>query len=215
MRTEDEVLAPRPSVGGLVARVGQALPWRRSPVVLSSGQAPANTANTSAAPGAAAPPRRKSEMGRLLIGMLAYIVGSYLIQYLLVLVNGLWGLHLERTQNLFPASWPLVGQMSRYSLIYLMLLIALIWLLYRTNIIPRDLFGVRRAAEQRNAAAAPTVTTGRRRSARRSATSTTTTSHTTTSARRAAAAHAPATSGTHDLEYGRVRALQRARRRKR
>jgi hypothetical protein len=147
-------------------------------------------------------------MSKLAIGMLAYVVGSYALQIVLVLVNSTFKLHLEQVQTLFPKTTPLVGTMTKFALIYFLLVILLIWGLFRFNIIPRDPFGQRGQAQSRtrgNAPAAPSQETAswssRRRAARRAAD--------------AAAAAKPTTfAGVHDEEYERVRALQRARRRK-
>jgi hypothetical protein len=147
-------------------------------------------------------------MSKLAIGMLAYVVGSYALQIVLVLVNSTFNLRLNEVQALFPHTTPLIGNMTKFALIYFLLVILLIWGLFRFNIIPRDPFGARAQAQSRargNAPAAPTQElvswSSRRRAARKAA--------------NAAAAAKPTTfAGAHDEEYERVRALQRARRRK-
>jgi hypothetical protein len=85
------------------------------------------------------PPR--TPMSRFVVAMVAYLVGSIAIEYALLLVNVQFHLHLERQQSLFPAGFPVLGSMSWYSLIYLAALVALILLLYRTRVMPRELFG--------------------------------------------------------------------------
>jgi hypothetical protein len=190
---------------------------------------------------AAAPPRPRSEMSRFFIGMMAYVIGSFLLQYLVLLANNVFKLNLQAAQTLFPKGTPIIGTMTKFSLIYIMGLIALIWLLYRTNIMPRDLFSAQRNARlnaQRGAqggarggtttsATPSTRHSGRRRSI---ATATVPASRATPTVRRPAApsrtaataarraSHGPtavARGDTGDDHYDRVRAQQRARRRKR
>lgn len=94
------------------------------------------------------PPR--TPMSRYGLAIVAYLVGSLVIEYALLLANVQFHLHLERPQTLFPSGFPLLGSMSWYSLIYLAALAALVWLLYRTGVMPRQLFGrppVRKQAE--------------------------------------------------------------------
>lgn len=94
--------------------------------------------------------RPRSPMSRFVVAMAAYLVGSIAIEYALLLANAGFHLHLERGQTLLPPSLPVFGNMSWYSLIYLVALVGLIWLLYRTGVMPRDLCGrssMRRPAE--------------------------------------------------------------------
>jgi hypothetical protein len=164
---------------------------------------------TTGANGAAGTPQPKFGRGisKLAIGMLAYVVGSYALQIVLVLVDSTFKLGLGQMQTLLPKNTPLIGGMTKFALIYFFLVILLIWALFRFNIIPRDPFGARAQAQTRargGAAAAPTTETvswsARKRAARKAAD--------------AAAANEPTFAGAHDDEYQRVRAMQRARRRK-
>jgi hypothetical protein len=168
----------------------------------------ANGAATGANGATGAPqPKVGRGMSKLLIGMLAYVVGSYALQIVLVLVDSTFKLNLGQVQTLFPKTTPLIGPMTKFALIYFLLVIVLIWALFRFNIIPRDPFGARalRDAQRRQS---PTATppqgqsswSSQRRAARRAAD--------------AAAVDQPMASGDHDDEYERVRAMQRARRRK-
>jgi hypothetical protein len=179
--------------------------------------AQATKGSKGAAPAAAPPARKRTPMGRFFWAMIAYVIGSILLENLLLLANAFFKLNLQKTQNLFPTSWPFVGNMTRFTLIYLLLLVALIWILYRTGVMPRDPLGTRSRDAQRTTAGNASASAGRSRSARRAAAA-----HAATSTpRRAAspAARTPAaahtTGGAHDVEYNRVRALQRSRRRKR
>ncbi len=199
--------------------------------LLPSALASRTTATPQGGAAGTKPPR--SQWNRFFFAMLAYLIGSIVLEYVLLLANTFFKLHLERAQNLFPTSWPFVGSMSRYSLIYVLLLAALIWVLYRTNIMPRDMFGARAAQQQRgnaqgtNASSTTTATSAasRRHSARRQSAlvSTVPAPHRKTSGQRAAAATsarssastvATPSSGDHDEAYLRARAIQRLRRRK-
>lgn len=83
----------------------------------------------------------RSPMSRFVVAMAVYMAGSLAIEFALILANGLFHLHLERRQSLLPAGFPLVGNMSWFSVVYLVALIGLIWLLYRAGVMPRGLFG--------------------------------------------------------------------------
>lgn len=227
----DNLPPARAESGGLLGRIaGVLLPQRRLvdvPATSTKG-APAKNQQNGATPAPAA--QSRPPMGRVLIGLLAYLVGSIVLQYLLIWLNGTFPLHLEGTQALFPRNTPLVGSMSTYSLLYLLFLVALIWGLYRFNVLPRNLFGTR--AAQRNATPVDPPTDGNRRSAavrrarRASQTSATTSAPSTTKATarpataptRRAPVQPPAatksTNGSDDEVYERVKALQRSRRRK-
>lgn len=212
----DGLPAARAEPSGILGRLGRVVP---RPFVVS--RAPATPANGNSP----APARPRGEMGRFFTGMMAYVIGSFLLQYLLLLANSYFKLNLNATQTLFPRNTPLIGSMTSFAIIYLLLLIALIWALYRFNIMPRDLLGARRAA-QRAAQSAATPTGTRSRSRRRRGTGTTTSTagtgaaHTASTTRRANASLRPpltraSEDGTSDAHYERVKALQRGRRRKR
>ncbi len=87
-------------------------------------------------PPSSPPPR----MGRFLLGLAVYLVGSIVLQFALLFASQYFKLRLENTQTLFPSGTPLVGHMSWFSLLYLLFLIVLIWLLYRTGLMPRQMF---------------------------------------------------------------------------
>jgi hypothetical protein len=229
---QDNVPPARSEPGGLLGRFGALLPRRRYvdvPATPTKGTAARNQQN-GATP---APAQQRLPMGRILIGFMAYLVGSIVLQYVLIWLSVTYKLHLERTQALFPRNTPLLGSMSTYSLVYLLFLIALIWGLYRFNVLPRNLFGTR-AAAQRNAAPVDPTSNGNRRSAaarraRRASQASATTSapsaakasaRPATTPTRRAPAQTPATkatkmtNGNDDEVYERVKALQRSRRRK-
>jgi hypothetical protein len=161
--------------------------------------------------------------GRVAIGLVAYMFGSMALQYVVLLADSVFKLHLSTTtQTLFPTSLPIIGSMTKFELIYLLLLLAYVWLLFRLNVIPRDLFRPRTATSRGGSSSTSTTTTlGRSKSARRRAGLTATTSspatnHGTTTrsgaAARAARAEAKADTGDDDNEYDRVRSLMRRRR---
>lgn len=79
-------------------------------------------------------------MGRFLLGLAVYLIGSIVLQFALIFASQYFKLHLENTQTFFPSGTPVVGHMSWFSLIYLLSLIVLIWLLYRTGIMPPQMF---------------------------------------------------------------------------
>lgn len=89
-------------------------------------------------PSSASPPR--GSVRRLLLGLLVYLIGSIVLQFALIFASQYFKLHLENTQTLFPSGTPFVGHLSWFSLIYLLFLIVLIWLLYRTGLMPRQTF---------------------------------------------------------------------------
>ena len=227
---KDNLPPARAESGGLLGRLGGALLPRRWFVDVPAASTKGATARNQQNGGTPAPAQPRPPMGRMLIGLLAYLVGSIVLQYVLIWLSVTFKLHLERTQALFPRNTPVVGAMSTYSLLYLLFLIALIWGLYRFNVLPRNLFGTR--AAQRNATPAAPPSDGNRRSAaarraRRASQASATTSATnttrasarpaTTSTRRAPVQPPPATkatNGSDDEAYERVKALQRSRRRK-
>lgn len=206
----------QPSTGGSI----QAL-WGRFSQALAPR--PATTATGTAQAGQKPP----VGLGRMAIGLVAYMVGSMALEYLILFVDNIYHLKLTTTvQSFFPTSWPVVGSMTKFTLIYLLLLVAYVWLLFRLNVIPRDLFGARAAAARRNAAATTTTATvGRSKSARRRAGLTNTTSASATAShgvttRRSGAAvrlareEALKTPDGEDDEYHRVRSLNRRRRKR-
>jgi hypothetical protein len=163
--------------------------------------------------------------GRVAIGLVAYMFGSMALQYVVLLADSFFKLHLSTTtQTLFPTTLPLVGRMTKFELIYLLLLLAYVWLLFRLNVIPRDLFRPRGAtARGGSISTTATTTLGRSKSARRRAGLTATTSspaanHGTTTRRSGAAARVARaeskadTAADDDDEYDRVRSLMRRRR---
>jgi hypothetical protein len=204
--TGDALPLPQRIVAGVREVAGRLRPRavERSP---SAAPPSANGATSSNGANGASGTQRPGfgrGMSKLAIGMLAYVVGSYALQIVLVLVNSTFKLRLDQAQTLFPRTTPLVGSLTKFALVYFLLVIVLIWLLFRFNLIPRDPFGARAAARPRGSVPAPTHEmvswSARRRAARKAAD--------------AAAANEPTFAGAHDDEYERVRAMQRARRRK-
>jgi hypothetical protein len=197
---------PQRIVAGVRELAGRLRP---SAIERTSTPASRATGATAGANGATGTPQPKfgRGMSKLLIGMLAYIVGSYALQIVLVLADSTFKLNLGQVQTLFPHTTPLIGTMTKFALIYFLLVIVLIWALFRFNIIPRDPFGARAMNEARRRQSQPAAPpqgqaswSSQRRAARRAADAT--------------AADQPTPAGEHDDEYERVRAMQRARRRK-
>jgi hypothetical protein len=207
--TGDAPPLPQRLVAGLREVAGRLRPSAiERPTAARSSSA--NGASSGASANGSTPTPRQGfgrGMSKLAIGMLAYVVGSYALQIVLVLVNANFKLRLEQVQTLFPRTTPLIGSMTKFALIYFLLVILLIWGLFRFNVIPRDPFGARTQAQSRTRGSVPTAPpketaswSSRRRAARKAANS--------------AATKQATFAGAHDEEYERVRALQRARRRK-
>lgn len=191
--------------------------------------------------GGAATQQRKPSSGifKFMFGLIVFVVGSQLLAFVLFFLDGLVGRRLS-TLEIFPPSVPLIGGMTLYLLVYFLLVVGLWYVLYKTNIIPRDPFGVKtRAAEQaraaggaRGTAATPGSGKPRTRAERRRLASETAAAEAAKSSAKNAtrapakpvaakaaparangkAAQAPAPG--HDAEYERVRAADRQRRRR-
>jgi hypothetical protein len=162
---------------------------------------------------------QRGDMMKMMRGLLAYVVGSIVIQYGVVFAdNQFFHQYLQKhVQTLFPTTWPLVGTMTWYALIYILLLITLVWGLYHFNVMPRN-FGASQAA-RRNAPPPTTTTLGRGKTAQKRAATAVSASPSTakgTTVRRPATPARTVTANDSDESYDRVRALQqRARKRKR
>ncbi len=163
----------------------------------------------NATTGAGGAQKPRSKIWQFLFGMIIFVVGSQLAAYVLFFLNAQFNLGLNSIV-LIPASVPLIGGMTPFLLLYLALVIMLWVLLYRFNIIPKDPFGAKAAAEAR-ARERATVSAGshRTRSERRRAATAT---KTKAEPRRVATiSHGDEAS---DEAYERMKAAQRARRRR-
>lgn len=170
----------------------------------------------SAATGAAGTQKPRSKIWQFVFGMIIFVVGSQLAAYVLFFLNTQFNLGLNDTV-LIPTGVPLVGGMTPFLLLYLLFVILLWVLLYRFNIIPKDPFGAKAAAAAR-AQERTTVSTSAHRTRserRRTATGATTaksSAKTPVESRRlATVSHGDDAS---DEAYERVKAAQRARRRR-
>lgn len=195
--------------------------------------------------GGAATQQRKPSSGifKFMFGLIVFVVGSQLLAFVLFFLDGLVGRRLS-TLEIFPPSVPLIGGMTLYLLVYFLLVVGLWYVLYKTNIIPRDPFGVKtRAAEQarvaggaRGAAATPGSGKPRTRAERRRLAGETAATDAAKSSTKSSAKHATrapakpvpakaapagangkaakALAPSHDAEYERVRAADRQRRRR-
>lgn len=165
--------------------------------------------------GAAGTQKPRSRIWQFVFGMIIFVVGSQLAAYLLFFLNEQFNLGLN-TIVLIPTSVPLVGGMTPFLLLYLSLVILLWVLLYRFNIIPKDPFGAKAAADARARERATVSTSSyRTRSERRRAAATTTVKSSAKAQveprRLATVSHGDDAS---DEAYERVKAAQRARRRR-
>jgi hypothetical protein len=171
-------------------------------------------AGGSAANGAAGSQKPRSRTWQFIFGMIIFVVGSQLAAYVLFFLNAQFNLGLNSIQ-LIPASVPLIGGMTPFLLLYLALVIGLWVLLYRFNIIPKDPFGAKAAAEAR-ARERASVSAGSHRTRaerRRAATSTAKPSAKPQPEPRRVATVSHGDDAS-DEAYERMKAAQRARRRR-
>lgn len=161
--------------------------------------------------------RPKSGAGRFFLGMLILMIGSQVLFYVEAVV--FVALHLSQQAHIWPASTPILGGLTPFLLIYLLLIIALWYGLYRFKIIPRDPFGVKSQQTARaNASASATSIPGTRktRADRRHATVVASTTPTKGGAKPAKPMTVveAAPPREHDATYQQVRAMQKNRRRR-
>jgi hypothetical protein len=158
----DDMPAGQTGFGGWMGRLGQVL-LPRQPIVDTSSldtKRGANGTTTNVTPPtgwARWDIRPKSQMGKLIFGMLIYFLGSQLLEFGLALVFNQLKISLTARQTLFPANTWVVGGLTNFSLIYFVLIALFVWLLFRFNVIPRDFL---RPASQRNAARNQGATSG-------------------------------------------------------
>lgn len=100
--------------------------------------------------------RPQSSWGRLLFGFMVYLLGSFILQPLILLIFGWLHINPAARQPFFPANTWVIGTANVYTLVYFVFLALFIWALFRFNIIPRDPFGARAAAERRAGGASAT-----------------------------------------------------------
>lgn len=153
---------------------------------------------------AGAATRPKSGTSRFFFGMLVFLLGSQLLATGLSLLDGAVFHGSLQGTTVAAHSVPLLGGLSWFLLLYMAITIGFWALLYRFKIIPRDPFGMKAQATARAAQARPTVSAGRTRAARRGLA---TTDKVVATPRRVV-------SGEADSAYERVKAAQRARRRR-
>ena len=157
---------------------------------------------------------------KLVLTMAIILISAPLGEYVILLVGK--ALKINYNQVIIGKGIPLVGGLTLFTLVYLVYIVLIYIALFKFNIFPKDLFGARAKAEARareraaqNASNASSTARASRRASTRHATSTTSASP---SARRvAAAARAetqPTITGDYDAEHARVKAAQRARRRR-
>ncbi len=90
-----------------------------------------NSATRGGATPAASIPRPK--MGRFMMGMVAYLIGSYVIQYLVIFldVKFKWGLEKKTVVTL-----PLLGPINGITLVFMLSLVGLLFALYKFRVLP-------------------------------------------------------------------------------
>jgi hypothetical protein len=128
-----------PAATGWRGRIGGLLVPRRT---LTTAQSEAQ---------AARPGRPQGRWGKLLFGFMVYLLGSFLLQPLILLVFQWLHINPAARQPFFPAGTWVVGTANIYTLVYFVFLAVFIWALFRFNIIPRDPFGARANYQQRQA----------------------------------------------------------------
>jgi hypothetical protein len=131
-----------PAATGWRGRIGGLLVPRRT---LTTAQSEAQ---------AARPGRPQGRWGKLLFGFMVYLLGSFLLQPLILLVFQWLHINPAARQPFFPAGTWVVGTANVYTLVYFVFLAVFIWALFRFNIIPRDPFGARANYQQRQAGGA-------------------------------------------------------------
>lgn len=186
---------------------------------------PSRVDRTGATPGAT-PPKSLGALGgvgKLVLTMAIILISAPLGDALLAFIFS--RLHLSVTQVLVGKGIPLIGGMTLFTFCYLAYIILIYIALFKFNIFPRDLFGARAKAEARarervaarNTSSATSSARASRRAGQHAAVTTTAA---TTKGRRAAATKmrpepaAPIIGHEFDAEHARVRAAQRARRRR-
>lgn len=164
-------------------------------------------AGAGGATGSAKKPRSSSF--KFLLGMMVFIFSAEFLVYLLSFVDNVV-FHGALTHAVL-GTVPLLGPVSVFFLLYILLTLGLWLALYRLNIIPRDPFGVKAqqaAARARSTrSGSTTATIGRNRAARQASGTTASAAKDSSSSRRVA-------SGPNDAAYQRVKAAQRTRKRR-
>ncbi|HEX6819171.1 MAG TPA: hypothetical protein VF120_12410 [Ktedonobacterales bacterium] len=168
---------------------------------------------TTGTTGAAGTTKPRSGSFKFLLGMMIFIFSAEFLVYILAFVdNSVFKGALEKTQI---GNVPLLGKISPFFILYILLTLGLWMALYRFNIIPKDPFGVKgqqaaaaRGATRGTTSRSTTAAVGRNRAARQGAgASASTAAKETSSSRRTV-------SGPNDAVYQRVKAAQRSRKRR-
>ncbi|HEV8192472.1 MAG TPA: hypothetical protein VGP82_13480 [Ktedonobacterales bacterium] len=171
-------------------------------------------AGRDATSGSASSQRPRSRTWQFIFGMIIFVVGSQLAAYVLFFLNAQFNLGLNSIE-LIPTSVPLIGGMTPFLLLYLASVIGLWVLLYRFNIIPKDPFGAKAAAAARARERTSVSTVSHRtRAERRRATTSTAKSSAKTQPEPRRVATVSHGDEASDEAYERMKAAQRARRRR-
>lgn len=156
---------------------------------------------------------------KLVLTMAIILIAAPIGEYVILLIGK--ALKINYNQAIIGKGVPLFGGMTLFTFVYLVYIILIYVALFKFNIFPRDMFGARARAEARareRLAARNASTSSSARASRRAGRHAATTSSATPSARRVAAnarAETQATiTGEYDAEHARVKAAQRARRRR-
>lgn len=188
-----------------LSRVGSALAPRAARTGTTA------TRSASSAPGA----RPRGSTMRFFVGMLLFVIGSQVVFYIEAFAVQKFAPGLA-TARIWSPNAPLVGGLTPYLLIYFLLVVGLWYGLYRSNIIPKDVFGMRAQRAARDASTTTVGVTHRTRAERRQAAAALQAKDAAksgSSARRAVVAPPAQPDRPYDAIHERVRAQQRARRR--
>ncbi len=125
-----------------------------------SSAAPATTQAGATGAVAAPPQRQRSSMGKFFFGMSLYMILALAAQFVLSFIFARLPASYS-TQALFQI--PLLGPVTAYLLVWMVVLIAILYALYKFNIIPRNLGQPRQkvASVRADPKAAPRTTTAK------------------------------------------------------
>jgi hypothetical protein len=195
---------------GATAPENRASRWNLSRFLAPRTDA-ASARGTSGAQGTTRP---KLGLGKLLVGMLIFIVAAQVFEFALLWANGAFALHLEKP--LASPNTPILGGLSAFMLLYLIIIFGIYMLLLRFNILPsgRSMREAERARQAQNASARAATSTRQNRHASRHNGNGASTSSGKSSRQEQNVVEGTAEPTADDVNYERVRAAQRHRKRR-
>jgi hypothetical protein len=134
------VSKPRPTTAGAAKTITKPLGAKASTGTTPAAKAsvpakgsPTAVKGTKATPQSATGAAPRPAMGRFMLGMVAYLIGSYVIQYLIIFldVKFKWGLEKKTLVTL-----PLLGPINGITLIFMLSLVGLLFALYKFRVLP-------------------------------------------------------------------------------